>query len=136
MKKPVILCVDDDMMVLNSLEIQLKNHFRSSYLYEFAQSGEEALEIVCEMNEDCIEIIIIISDWLMPGMKGDEFLIKVHKKFPKIKSIMLTGEANEYAIEQARLNANLYAKIGKPWDGDTLINVIEDAIREYIKAEK
>ena len=47
--------------------------------------------------------IIIVSDWLMPGMKGDEFLIQVHQKFPHIVKVLLTGQADSEAIlSQAR----------------------------------
>jgi hypothetical protein len=39
------------------------------------------MEIIEEFQEDEIDIVVIVSDWLMPGIKGDEFLINVHKKF-------------------------------------------------------
>ncbi|HAG80524.1 MAG TPA: hypothetical protein DCL61_04970, partial [Cyanobacteria bacterium UBA12227] len=69
-----MLCVDDEVVVLNSLKIQLKNEFGDTYLYEVAESADEALEIIEEFHEDEIRILLIVSDWLMPGMKGDEFL--------------------------------------------------------------
>jgi hypothetical protein len=40
MSKPVILCVDDEAMVLNSLKIQLKKEFNDNYFYELAESGD------------------------------------------------------------------------------------------------
>ena len=38
----------------------------------------------------------------MPGIKGDEFLIRVHQKYPKIVKVMLTGQADEVAIERVK----------------------------------
>lgn len=131
MKKAVILCVDDDLMVLNSLEIQLKNHFKQQYFYEFAQSGEEGLYIVDELDMEEVKVIVVVSDWLMPGMKGDEFLVRIHNKFPQIITVMLTGEADEQAIRRAEEEANLFSFVNKPWDGDKLMEVIERGIQEY-----
>ena len=48
MDKPVILCVDDEKMILSSLKDQLKRDFGSEYNIETVESGEEALEVVDE----------------------------------------------------------------------------------------
>ena len=59
---------------------------------------------------------MIISDWLMPGMKGDELLIRIHELFPKVVKIMLTGQADEVAVNRAKELANLHCclyKIGR-----------------------
>ncbi len=49
MKKPVIICVDDEQTILDSLEIDLLKAFEDKYLIETAQSGEEALELLSEL---------------------------------------------------------------------------------------
>ncbi|MDJ0845639.1 response regulator [Crocosphaera sp.] len=128
MAKPVILCVDDEKVILDSLKIQLKKEFQDTYLYEAAESADEALEIIEELQEDDITILVIVSDWLMPGMKGDEFLIEVHKRFPKIIKIMLTGQADENAVEQAKKYANLHSCLYKPWNSEELIDNIKSGL--------
>lgn len=128
MSKPAILCVDDEVVVLESLEIELKKAFGNAYVYEFAESGEEALEIIDELNEEDIDILVIISDWLMPGMKGDELLINIHKKFPKLVTVMLTGQADQEAVERAHDQANLYAYLHKPWKNSELIKTIKSGL--------
>lgn len=125
MPKPVILCVDDEAVVLDSLKKQLKNAFDEDYYYELAESADEALEVIEEFQSNDTDIIVIVSDWLMPGIKGDEFLIEVHKKFPKIVKIMLTGQANEESIQLAKEQANLHACLYKPWDGQELVKTIK-----------
>ena len=130
MSKPAIICVDDESVVLNSLKIQLKNEFQDAYLYEFAESVEEALEIIGELQAEEISIVAIISDWLMPGTKGDEFLIHVHRKLPKVTKILLTGQANLEAIERASHQANLLCCIYKPWDGKELIETIKSGLEK------
>jgi CheY-like chemotaxis protein len=128
MQKKAIICVDDEKMILKSLIEQLKRHFGDTYIYESAESGEEALEIIEELQIDNIEVLIIVSDWLMPEMKGDEFLIEVHEKFPNIITVMLTGQADKTAIERAKKEANLYSCIYKPWTEEELTNIIKSAL--------
>jgi CheY-like chemotaxis protein len=123
-----ILCVDDEMLVLDSLKEQLRRRFGSRYLYETASDAQEAWEAIAELCADGIEILIIVSDWLMPGMKGDEFLAQVHKKHPQIVTVLLTGQADAAAVERARRDANLYACLAKPWCEAELARVIESAL--------
>ncbi|MGB3267547.1 MAG: response regulator [Microcoleus sp.] len=131
MSKPVILCVDDEVVVLNSLKIQLKKEFGDAYLYEVAENADEALEIIEELKqEDENEILVIVSDWLMPGIKGDEFLILVHQKYPQIVKVMLTGQADEMAIERVKEQANLHRCLYKPWDGNELVETIKSGLKK------
>ena len=123
-----ILCVDDEVVILDSLKEQLKRRFGNQYVYEVAQSAEEAWEVIEELQEDEISIIVIVSDWLMPGTKGDEFLIQVHQKFPQLIKIMLTGQADEAAIENAKEQANLHACLYKPWTEEELSQIIISAL--------
>lgn len=128
MSKPVILCVDDEIVVLDSLKTQLKKAFDKEYLYEIAESADEALEIIDELNEDEVDVLVIVSDWLMPGIKGDEFLIRVHQKFPNIVKVLLTGQADEAAIERAKTQANLHRCLFKPWTNEELIETIRSGL--------
>lgn len=124
MSKPAILCVDDEVFILEILERQLQRAFRDTYIYEFAESAYEALELIEELHKNNVNIAVIVSDWLMPGLRGDEFLIEVHKKFPNIIKIILTGQADEMAIERVRKQANLHSCLQKPWQGNELIETI------------
>lgn len=129
MPKPVIVCVDDETLVLDSLKIELRKFFNNNCLYEFANSGEEGLDIVADLEaEEPDSKKIVISDWWMPGMKGDEFLIGIHEKYPQIVTIMLTGQASEAAIADVKEKANLYRCIRKPWEYGELMDILKDII--------
>ncbi len=130
MAKSAILCVDDEEIILDSLREQLEKHFGSNFLYETAENAEEGLEIVEELATEGVKILIIVSDWLMPGIKGDEFLIRVHQKFPSIVKVLLTGQANQEAIRRAENEAELFAVIHKPWNSDELFNVIKTGMEK------
>lgn len=128
--KQLILCVDDEKVVLNSLRQQLQNFFGNKYDYEIAENAKEAWEIITDLENKNIEMVLIISDWLMPGKKGDEFLVELHKKYPKTVTMMLTGHADDNAIENAKENANLFACIRKPWSKEELIENIQKAFEK------
>ena len=130
MAKAVILCVDDEPVILDSLKIQLKNAFADDYIYEVAENADEAMEVLEECQTDTANVIVIVSDWLMPGIRGDEFLIKVHQRFPKIIKVMLTGQADETAIARAVEQANLYRCLHKPWQANELIDTIKSGLTQ------
>jgi CheY-like chemotaxis protein len=123
-----ILCVDDEEMILTCLKDQLKRRLGNSYLFETANSGEEALEVIAELADDGINLVVVLSDWLMPGLKGDEFLTKVHEQYPDIVTVMLTGQADPSAIERAKTDANLYRCLQKPWNEEELIQTIQSSL--------
>ncbi|MEG4029089.1 MULTISPECIES: response regulator [unclassified Microcoleus] len=128
MSKPVILCVDDERMVLDSLRTQLAAEFGNAYTYEAAEDAEEALDVISELSDEQTHVILIISDWLMPGIKGDDLLIRIHKKHPHIIKIMLTGQADEVAINRAKKLANLHCCLSKPWLESDLLETIKSGL--------
>ncbi len=126
-----ILCVDDQKVILDSLKEQLRRNLRDIYELETAESGEEALEIIEELQEEGVEVALIISDQIMPGIKGDELLIEVHQLYPQIVTIMLTGQADAQAVGNAVNKANLYRYLDKPWEETDLILTVKEALRSY-----
>jgi DNA-binding NtrC family response regulator len=126
--KAAILCVDDEKIVLDSLQEQLESTFGDRFQYEIAESVDEAWEVIEDLVSDDYKMVLVISDWLMPRVKGDTFLIDVHKKFPEAVTIMLTGQADPDAVQNAMDNANLYAYIKKPWREEDLIARVNRAM--------
>ena len=136
MSKPVIICVDDEKTVLAGLRDQLRRTFGTDYLIEIAESGQEALEIFTERAESGTEIPVIISDQIMPGMKGDELLSEIHAVYPKTLKILLTGQASTDAVGHAVNFANLYRYIAKPWSETDLILTVKEALRRYFQDQE
>jgi DNA-binding NtrC family response regulator len=129
-RKAVILCVDDEKIVLDSLQEQLENTFGDRFQYEIAESVDEAWEVIEGLLADGYEMVLVVSDWLMPRVKGDTFLVDVHSKFPATVTIMLTGQADPDAVQNAIENANLYAYIKKPWREEDLIEKVNKAMAQ------
>lgn len=126
MIQKMIICVDDEKMILDTLRDQLIGYFGQKYIYETAESGMEALEIIDDAMKEEVEIAVVITDWLMPGMKGDELLLRIHEKNPDIRSIMLSGQADDTAVERTRMNTNMRCYLAKPWVREDLVARIED----------
>lgn len=131
MEKPVIICVDDEKSVLNGLRDELKFEFGANYSIEISDSGEEGLVLIGDILESGIEIPVVISDQLMPGMKGDEFLAEVYKMNEHIRKILLTGQATAEAVGNAVNNARLYRYMAKPWDARDLLMTVQQAAKSY-----
>ncbi len=122
-----IVCVDDEKIVLDSLNSQLIRNFGNNFNYEFAESAEEALEIIDDLRDDEYEVIyVVISDWLMPGMKGDELLEEVRKKVKNVKTILLTGHIDSSVIQDIEKSDKGIKCIYKPWNEQELMSLIKD----------
>ncbi len=131
MNKQAIICIDDEAIVLDALTEQLQNEFGEEYSIEVAENGDEAIEIFEEYLQNSIEIPVVIADFIMPGMKGDELLEKIFLRRPDTRNILLTGQASIQGVSNAVNKANLYRYISKPWDKDDLILTIREALRSY-----
>ena len=136
MSQQVIICVDDEKTVLRSLKAELQEAVGNDYTIEIAEGGQEALELIEELLEDGDEIPLIISDHIMPDMKGDELLKQAHIISPKTIKVMLTGQADIGAIANAINSANLYRYITKPWQSEDLKLTVREALNSYIQTQQ
>jgi len=131
MSNQVVLCIDDESIVLESLKEQIQQEFVGELQVEIAESGDEALEIFDELVEDGYEIPVVVADFIMPGMKGDTLLEKIHNTKPEAKTILLTGQASIEGVSNAVNKADLYRFIAKPWEKQDLILTIKEALKSY-----
>jgi DNA-binding NtrC family response regulator len=130
MNRKAIICIDDEIIILESLREQLEKYFGDEYHYETAESAEEALEIIDELEEDGTDVSIIVCDWLMPGMKGDKFLLQIDLKYPRVVKVLLTGQADQDSVDTLEELADRFTLVPKPWNKDELINVILTGLKE------
>ena len=129
--RSTIICVDDEKMLINILSEQLSKWFGSNYRIEKAMSGQEVLLILDECVKKGQDVSVIITDYVMPSMKGDELLKYVTQIDPRIRKIMLTGYSSVDGIVSAINNGGLYRYISKPWDTKDLMLTVLEAIRSY-----
>jgi response regulator RpfG family c-di-GMP phosphodiesterase len=131
-EKGVLLCVDDEIIVLTALKDQLRRAFGNDFHIDVAESAEEALELLDELSQQGHRLLVIVSDWLMPGMKGDEFLVEAHRRFPTVVKIMLSGQAEQAAVDRAKKEAGLHEFLAKPWNAAELVETINLGLRDKL----
>ena len=120
----ILLAVDDEINVLNSLKRSLRN--RNNYTILTASSAQEALALL-----ESHEIAVVLSDQRMPTMQGDEFLTKVKEVYPNTVRLMLSGFADFSAITQALNHGAISKFISKPWDDEELNDIVDKAFKQY-----
>ncbi len=130
MKRKAFLCVDDEAVVLQTLKFTLKSAFGEKFIYETATNSTEAIEIIEDLQRLEIDIILIISDWVMPSSEksGSEFIDTVSERWPETKCIIVSGLIDQKSIDGLKNKANVIDHFLKPWSGMELISVIRKKV--------
>ena len=125
-----ILFVDDDPNILSALTRQ----FHGKYRISTADSGKKGLELIAK--EGPFEVIV--SDFKMPGMNGDEFLEQSRVKASTSIRMLLSGQADMEGIANVINKGNIFRFLTKPCPPDLLLKNIDDAVEQYrlMRAEK
>jgi two-component system NtrC family sensor kinase len=118
-----LLVVDDDDNVRRALKRVLR---RTRCRVVDAPDADGALAIL--QGEP---VQVVISDYRMPGMSGVEFLRIVKERWPRIQRVLLTGQADSNAIEEAVNRSEIFRFIWKPWDDGHLLITIQSAIDQF-----
>jgi len=122
-----LLLVDDDEHVRRALKRVLKR--ARCRLIEAGDAGEGLRALEDE------RVHVVVSDYRMPGMSGVEFLRVVKERWPRVQRVLLTGQADTAAIEEAVNQSEIFRFIWKPWDDAHLILTIQSAIDQYFLVE-
>ena len=110
--KKRLLFVDDEPMVLQGLQ-RLLRPLREEWEMEFAGSGESALAHTAAAHYD-----VVITDMMMPGRDGAEFLARVREHSPKTVRLILSGHTSpELSMKCVGL---AHQFLSKPCDAGTL----------------
>ena len=126
--KRAILIVDDEAILLLSIRQELRLRFGTEYHYETALNAELGLRAIDRLAEEGIRLVLVISDWLMPGMRGDAFLKLVHERRPEVKLVMLSGHADRAQMEELAASTGLFACMSKPYQSSVLFDTVNRAM--------
>jgi len=118
-KKASIVIVDDEQSILKELKILLGRLYQ---VHVFANPLE------AEVFVDNNEVDLVISDEMMPEMRGSVLLANIHRKYPDICNIVLSGQAEKDDIVKAVNEGHLFSFLYKPTERQQLLNVIEKGL--------
>jgi len=116
---PTILMIDDDPFIHDLVDRMMADE---KYVFTFASSGEEGIELLKENKYD-----ICLLDKEMSGMNGFEVLEWIHRHARKMKVIFLTGDKDiETIYKSEKLGAVDY--ISKPIN----VRILKESIRSVL----
>jgi two-component system response regulator AtoC len=114
---PKILLVDDDPGVLFMLKEVLVEHGHEVIAHRSARAALSDLDGVA----------VVVTDLVMPEMTGLELLSAIHERAASLPVILITANRSEKSAVEA-LRRGAYDYLGKPFENDELIAVVERAL--------
>lgn len=126
-RRRLVLCVDDNPEVLQALRRQLRAGVGEARI-EVAPDATRALERLAALQPAPGESVVIVSDWLMPGMRGEELIHAITARWGPLRVVVLSGHIDPEA--RARLAAlPVVAEIfPKPWAADALLALVRSLL--------
>ncbi len=115
-----VLLAEDDDDVRRMLSMVLK---RKGYQVIEAADGTEALELI--LSKD-LHVDFLLSDILMPGLKGTEVATHMLKERPGIKILLMTGFADVAILEDAKSKG--IPVMDKPFSPNELLIKMEELL--------
>jgi CheY-like chemotaxis protein len=115
-----IVIVDDDSDTLKSMQAILEP---LGYAVSVAGSGREAIRLLRSESFD-----LVITDIVMPDVDGYELISTLRQRFPKIRSIAITGGETSWS--------NTYLLIARGFGADVILQkpITRDHLVTAIKA--
>jgi response regulator RpfG family c-di-GMP phosphodiesterase len=120
---PRILLVDDEPNLLDGLRRQLRRDFR----VETAVGAAKGLFALGQ--EEPFEVIV--SDYLMPGINGAQFLAAARKAAPTATRMLLTGHTSLSDAAGTVNQGQVYRMLLKPVDQDTMVTALRDCVAQH-----
>jgi len=133
MKKYLILCVDDEREVLDSVTQDLAQ-FEEFFVVEAAESVSEARDVILDFADEEIPLALILCDHIMPEQTGISYLIELEQDphTQKARKLLLTGQAGLEDTVEAINHASLDFYLAKPWQGEELIKVVTAQLTDFM----
>lgn len=120
-----IMVVDDELMITKTLSLLLKMKIKENVIT--FNTPREALDST-ELRSKKVDVIV--SDFIMPGMNGIEFLLEVKKIAPRTETILLTGYADKENAIRSINEVGVYYYLEKPWNNEELVKIVSNAMEK------
>src|SRR5918999_2724783 len=113
--KPIVLIVDDELGILETLRILLKNEGFDPHT---AHGGKQGLERLAALSPD-----VVLTDVGMPSGGGIDVLAAARAQDPDVPVILMTAQADLRSAIEA-VNAGAYYYIQKPFVNDEIVAIL------------
>lgn len=131
---PAILVVDDEPLVLNAVERDLRARYSDRFRVIGATSGQEAIDTIQELALRGTPLALIVADQRMPGVTGIDVIKSSLDSYPMAKRTLLTGYADSEAAIRAINDVGLDHYIQKPWNPpeERLYPILDDLLEDWL----
>jgi thioredoxin reductase (NADPH) len=131
--RPVILTIDDEPEVLRAVQRDLRARYASDYQVLAASGGQEAIEVIEDLQLRDTPLALILADQRMPSVTGVDVLRASLSSFPNAKKALLTAYADTDAAISAINDVGLDHYIMKPWDPPDvkLYPILDDLLSDW-----
>ncbi len=116
-----ILLVEDDVSLLNLVKQMLET---LGYTVLAAATAPKAMAHAAEKS---MEIRLLVTDLVMPGMTGQELAQNLHALYPEIKCLYMSGHSSSVMVEHGVLNEPVNF-IQKPFSRKELATKIREVL--------
>ena len=132
-RRPAILAVDDEPVVLAAVARDLRRGFGERYRVLRASSGADALALLAQLRARGDQVALLLADQRMPVMPGTEFLVQARTIVPDARRVLLTAYADTTAAIAAINEVSLDYYLLKPWDPpeERLFPILEDLLTTW-----
>jgi CheY-like chemotaxis protein len=122
-EKPKIIVVDDQQHIVQALNRELRS---GGYDVCGFTNANTALTYIRKEKD----IYAVISDYLMPGVRGDKFVEVLQEERPEIPCIIITGQATHETIYNLTKSGHVVRILPKPWDKEALLKTLGELAGE------
>ncbi len=123
--KYVIICIDDDPLILKLLSFQLNKVIEhETTIVECFLDPMEVIENIDSLISNGLEVLLLLVDYQMPNINGAELIRNIKQKYPELKCIMLSGQANNIIVNELTNDHLIEKFISKPWEEENLISEV------------
>jgi len=116
--RPTVLCIDDEVRSLETLERTLDDEFEVMT----ASSAEQAIKLLQQHS-----VHAVLCDQRMPGKTGVELLSEIRHQWPNTVRLILSGYTDSEDIIRGLNEAGIYQYITKPWHPENLLQILRNA---------
>lgn len=133
MRQLAILIVEDETEVREAVARDI-SEFASLARIEVAEDVPDARQAVNEILADDDYLALVLADHRLPGETGVDFLVSMQQdeRIASAKTVLVTGQAGHEDTIRAVNEAGLDHYIAKPWQAETLQQVVRDQLTDYV----
>jgi DNA-binding NtrC family response regulator len=117
-----VLLIDDERPLLEVFEAALSPSFEVAT----ATTVREGEEILRQRS-----FKVVVSDHLMPGGNGMNFLVRAREEFPHMQRVLVTGYMKPEMLMRSVNEAALFRYLLKPVSLPELVKVVQDAAKAH-----